>query len=239
MSDALIIEDLALTHKNQTHPQMLINALDLKLSQGEIGCLLGKSGCGKSTLLRALAGFHPLSRGSIKLNGRLLADVGQNIDVAPESRKIGMMFQDYALFPHLTVEKNIGFGLHHLNKKQKTQRIDEMLELVELTKYSQYYPDMLSGGQQQRVALARALAPKPELLLLDEPFSNLDDSLRIGLALDVKKVIQSTNCKALMVTHSLEEAHTISDRMGYLVNGKISSWTQTPRDPSQAHEACV
>jgi iron(III) transport system ATP-binding protein len=234
MKERLILNNLTVGYGNKSHPIPVIEKLNLTLAQGEIGCLLGKSGCGKSTLLRAIAGFHPLIEGSVTLNGRLLACASEGVDLPPEKRKIGFMFQDFALFPHLNIEKNIGFGLNKTSKEQRHQRIDEMLDLSGLTKYKKCYPFELSGGQQQRVALVRALAPEPELLLLDEPFSNLDEKSRLDLSSDVAKIIRQTSCKALMVTHNVNEARTMSDRMGFIESGKLSSWSLTSSDPYQA-----
>jgi iron(III) transport system ATP-binding protein len=237
MSNQLIIENLTLGYEKHSASTPLIDHLNLTLEHGEIGCLLGQSGCGKSTLLRAIAGLHPLIKGSIVLNGKLLAS--NTINVQPEKRRIGLMFQDFALFPHLTVEKNIAFGLNKLSASDKTLRIQEMLDLVNLRQFSQAYSYELSGGQQQRVALARALAPKPELLLLDEPFSNLDEQSRLELSADVVRIIRQTSCKALIVTHNLNEAQTLSDRMGFLESGKLSSWHPTKQGPSQARAICA
>jgi len=237
MSNQLVIEDLSLGYQKHSVFTPIIEQLDLTLNNGEIGCLLGPSGCGKSSLLRAIAGLHPLINGSIVLNGKVLAS--KTIDIPPEKRRIGLMFQDFALFPHLTIEKNIGFGLNKLNAINRKQRIQEMLELVNLQKYSQSYSYELSGGQQQRVALARALAPEPELLLLDEPFSNLDEASRLELSTDVVSIIRQTSCKALIVTHNVNEAETLSDRMGFIDAGKLSSWRLTTQDPSQAHAICA
>ena len=237
MSTQLIIEDLTLGYDKHSASAPLINRLNLTLENGEIGCLLGQSGCGKSTLLRAIAGLHPLIRGSIVLNGKLLAS--NTINVPPEKRRIGLMFQDFALFPHLTVEKNIAFGLNKLSAAQRSGRIQEMLDLVNLHKFSQAYSYELSGGQQQRVALARALAPQPELLLLDEPFSNLDEETRLELSADVVRIIRQASCKALIVTHNVKEAQALSDRLGFLEFGKLNSWRLTSQDPSQARVICA
>src|SRR5687768_15541765 len=152
--------------------QRVVNNLSFTLEKGTIGCLLGPSGCGKTTVLRCIAGFESVSAGTILLNGVMISNA--SFCLPPEQRHIGMVFQDYALFPHLTVQANIGFGLHRMQKTERAGRIAEMLQTVGLTDASGKYPHQLSGGQQQRVALARALAPRPDLLLLDEPFSNLD-----------------------------------------------------------------
>ncbi len=205
----------------------VINQLNLQLAQGEIGCLLGASGCGKTTILRAIAGFEPLRSGQIWLDGRQLSSTSQQ--VAPERRGVGMMFQDYALFPHLSVERNIGFGLRRLGKAERSARIDEMLELVGLQVERKRYPHELSGGQQQRVALARALAPSPSLLLLDEPFSNLDVDTRERLAFEVRDILKQAGVTAILVTHNQAEAFAIADGIGVMQSGQIVQWG-TPRE---------
>ncbi|WP_292754744.1 ABC transporter ATP-binding protein, partial [Methylophaga sp. UBA4502] len=154
----------------------VVEGISFHLKEGEIACLLGPSGCGKTSVLRAIAGFEPLMQGSIVLHGKTVSVA--EFSLPPEKRHIGMVFQDFALFPHLTVAKNIGFGLQKLPRKQQQQRVAELLELVELTGAQNQYPHQLSGGQQQRVALARAMAPRPDILLLDEPFSSMDSDLR-------------------------------------------------------------
>jgi iron(III) transport system ATP-binding protein len=207
-----------------------VKQLDLQLEQGEVGCLLGASGCGKTTILRAIAGFEPLQSGMIRLAGRELSAGAQQI--APEQRGVGMMFQDYALFPHLTVEKNIGFGLRRQCKAERVARIDEMLELVGLQAERKRYPHELSGGQQQRVALARALAPSPSLLLLDEPFSNLDVDTRERLAFEVRDILKQAGLTAILVTHNQAEAFAIADCIGVMQQGQIVQWGT----PLQLHE---
>lgn len=200
----------------------VINQLNLQLQRGEIGCLLGSSGCGKTTILRAIAGFEPLHAGEIRLDGRLLSSTQQS--VVPEKRNVGMMFQDYALFPHLSVAKNVGFGLGGLERGARNRRIAEMLELVGLADLAKRYPHELSGGQQQRVALARALAPSPELLLLDEPFSNLDVDTRERLAFEVRDILKQAGLTAILVTHNQAEAFAIADRIGVMQQGNIVQW---------------
>jgi iron(III) transport system ATP-binding protein len=237
MNNRLVLDDVTLCYPYKTHTKPVIEELNLVLEQGEIGCVLGESGCGKSTLLRAVCGFHPLFKGSLTLNGRLLAS--PTLNTPPEKRRIGLMFQDFALFPHLSVEKNISFGLNKLDTKKRNQRVCEMLDLIGLKKFSRSFPYELSGGQQQRVALARALAPEPELLLLDEPFSNLDEKSRQDLSVEVIRMIRLSGCKALIVTHNVNEAQALSDRMGFIQSGKLNSWRQTSADPSQALAACA
>ena len=236
MNSYLSINNLSININDRSDCRSLIRNLTLELDKGEIGCLMGKSGCGKSTLLRAIAGFEILSSGSIYMNGNLIANPGYSMPV--EDRHIGLMFQDYALFPHLTVEGNIGFGLNKLSHADRNRRIQDMLDLVSMRQMGKRYPHELSGGQQQRVALARSLAPSPALLLLDEPFSNLDLDLRAALAQQVRDILKSTNSTALMVTHSLEEAKAVGDRIGEIRNGEFTGWFQSATDPYQAHAAC-
>jgi len=203
--------------------QIIINQLDMGLQKGEIGCLLGASGCGKTTLLRVIAGFEKTQQGSVQLGGTLL-NAGNHF-VEPEKRGIGMVFQDFALFPHLTIEKNVAFGLDDFNAKDKQQRIREMLNLVGLANMRNRYPHQLSGGQQQRVALARALAPQPKLLLLDEPFSSLDVELREQLAIDLREILKKQHITALMVTHDQQEAFAVADQVGLMHQGEIVQWS--------------
>ena len=202
--------------------QVVIHDLSLALQKGNIGCLLGPSGCGKTTALRCIAGFEPVSAGEILLNGVCVSSA--DIFVPPEQRRIGMVFQDYALFPHLDVAANIGFGLHRLTRAERERRVDELLQVVQLASVSGKYPHELSGGQQQRVALARALAPKPELLLLDEPFSNLDVSLRERLSMEVREILKDQGITAILVTHDQAEAFAIADVIGVMQQGEIQQW---------------
>lgn len=218
----LDIKDISLAYNTPEGPKTVVNHLDLKVDKGHIGCLLGASGCGKTTVLRAIAGFEPLRAGTIHLNKQLLSS--EDFTLVPEKRQVGMMFQDYALFPHLTIEKNIGFGLRKRDKNVRIERIEEMLELVGLEDLGKRYPHELSGGQQQRVALARALAPEPSLLLLDEPFSNLDVDTRERLAFEVREILQKTGLTAILVTHNQAEAFAIADRIGVMKGGNIVQW---------------
>jgi len=200
----------------------IVHGLSFTLERGEIGCLLGPSGCGKTTVLRAIAGFESLIDGSIALGGRVLSNA--NWTAAPETRQVGVVFQDYALFPHLQVWDNIAFGLRKLPLVQRKARVDKLLALVGLARHARQYPHELSGGQQQRVALARALAPQPDLLLLDEPFSNLDIELRERLALEVRDILQELGTTAVLVTHDQHEAFAIADRIGVMHEGRILQW---------------
>jgi len=200
----------------------VVKEMSFGLAAGQIGCLLGPSGCGKTTALRCIAGFEQVQSGSIKLANSTIASA--SLHVPPEVRRIGMVFQDYALFPHLTAAQNIAFGLSKQSKSEQQKRVAEMLELVGLEPFASLYPHELSGGQQQRVALARALAPRPKLLLMDEPFSNLDVSLRERLCLDVRTMLKQENATAIMVTHDQEEAFMIADVIGVMFGGRLQQW---------------
>lgn len=203
-------------------PLTTFSRLDFSLERGQIACLLGPSGCGKTTALRCIAGFEQVNSGEIILDGRLVSSA--NFHLSAEKRQIGMVFQDYALFPHLSVAKNIAFGLHNMEKQQRQKRVDELLEVVGLKDFHQAFPHELSGGQQQRVALARGLAPRPNLLLLDEPFSNLDIALRERLGLEVREILKQQNATAILVTHDQNEAFAIADDIGILHQGEIQQW---------------
>ena len=200
--------------------QPVVQELNLHLNAGDIACLLGPSGCGKTTSLRAIAGFEPLLAGEISLAGEVISRPG--FTLPPEKRRIGMVFQDYALFPHLTVSQNVAFGIR---QHPQSQRItDELLELVNLSALGKRYPQELSGGQQQRVALARALAPEPRMLLLDEPFSNLDGELRRRLSKEVREILKARGTSAILVTHDQEEAFAVSDHVGVFQDGRLQQW---------------
>lgn len=222
MSEILKLDHISLAYDTPEGVVSAVQDFSMCLEQGNIGCLLGASGCGKTTVLRAIAGFEPLRAGTICLGSTVLSSVGDQVD--PEHRRVGMMFQDYALFPHLSVGKNIGFGLRRWDKIRRRQRIEELLSLVGLEESAHRYPHELSGGQQQRVALARALAPQPELLLLDEPFSNLDVDTRERLAFEVRDILKKTGHTAILVTHNQAEAFAIADRIGIMQNGAIVQW---------------
>ena len=217
--DALILDSVVLGYGGKS----VVSELSFALAPGEIGCLLGGSGCGKTTVLRAIAGFEALQAGRIALNGHWVADASWQL--APERRQIGMVFQDYALFPHMTVADNVGFGLREWNHTDKRARVEEMLALVGLGDAGKRYPHQLSGGQQQRVALARALAPGPTLLLMDEPFSNLDVELRERLSIDVHNILKETGTTGLLVTHNQQEAFAMADRVGVMVDGQLQQWS--------------
>lgn len=200
----------------------VVHGLSFSLSRGEIGCLLGQSGCGKTTVLRAIAGFESLLAGHITLGGRELSNAQRT--AAPETRQVGVVFQDYALFPHLSVSDNIGFGLRKLSSAERRKRVDTLLALVGLSSHGSKFPHELSGGQQQRVALARALAPQPDLLLLDEPFSNLDVDLRERLATEIRDILKEVGTTAVLVTHDQHEAFAIADNIGVMQDGVIVQW---------------
>ena len=202
--------------------QPAVQQVSLQLAAGDIGVLIGPSGCGKTTLLRAVAGLETATAGTIRLNGEVVSSSTTNLP--PEKRRIGMVFQDYALFPHLSVGRNVAFGIHHLPKAEQQQRIQEVLALVGLTQSAHRYPHELSGGQQQRVALARALAPRPQLMLLDEPFSNLDVDLRERLAHELRDILKAANATALFVTHDQLEAFAIGDAIGVMNHGQLHQW---------------
>ena len=199
-----------------------VKNLNLDLAQGEIGCLLGSSGCGKSTVLRAICGFEPLKNGEIQLRNKMVSS--PSVHLPPNQRRVGMVFQDFALFPHLTVLENIAFGLKDLPVQKKSTVAMEWLERVSLSDKADAYPHELSGGQQQRVALARAMAPEPDLILLDEPFSSLDIELRERLASEMREILKANNITALLVTHDQYEAFAIADKVGVMSEGLVVQW---------------
>lgn len=212
---ALTIRELSCFYQNN----QVLDSLDLALSENEIICLLGESGCGKTTLLKAVAGLQTKLSGEIKINGR--AVYNEQINVAPEKRQVGFIFQDYALFPHLNVFENVAFSLYALTKNEQKKRVDDVLELVQLSDYAQRFPHQLSGGQQQRIAIARALAYQPELMLLDEPFSNLDHHVRFQLIDEIRALLKASSMSALFVTHSKEEGFAFADKIALMQAGKI------------------
>ncbi|HRE53662.1 MAG TPA: ABC transporter ATP-binding protein [Candidatus Competibacter sp.] len=203
-------------------PRRVIQDVSLEMAEAGIGCLLGPSGCGKTTLLRAIAGFEPLQHGAIQLEGRELSRPGWTLP--PERRRIGMMFQDLALFPHLTLADNIAFGLRAWKAKERQSRVGDLLRLIGLDDDAKRYPHQISGGQQQRVALARALAPRPRLLLLDEPFSSLDVTLREGLAREIRAILLREGIGGLLVSHDQFEAFAFADEIGVLRHGRLLQW---------------
>ncbi|MDH3448889.1 MAG: ABC transporter ATP-binding protein [Gammaproteobacteria bacterium] len=197
----------------------VLSRINFSLMPGEIGCMLGPSGCGKTTVLRVIAGFEPAWQGSILIDGVEVSS--QHVLLPPEQRKIGMVFQDFALFPHLRVEDNVRFGLDGMSRKEQQVRVQEMLAIVGMPAYAQAFPHQLSGGQQQRIALARALAPRPRLLLLDEPFSNMDAELREQLAREVRNILKQENSTAILVTHDQHEAFAMADEICVMNEGSI------------------
>ncbi|MFQ5801998.1 MAG: ABC transporter ATP-binding protein [Candidatus Methylomirabilales bacterium] len=208
-----------LTKRFSPHDLPAVDDLTLGVEKGEIMALLGPSGSGKTTGLRLIAGFERPDAGVVEIGGAIMAD--KRTLVPPEERGVGMVFQEYALFPHLTVEANIAFGLRRLDALTRAQRVKGMLETVGLTPFAGRYPHELSGGQQQRVALARALAPRPSVLLLDEPFSNLDADLRIQMLHEVYTILRELGMTAIFVTHDQEEAFMVADRVGILHQGRL------------------
>lgn len=204
------------------HDKPVLTDISFSLKQGEIACLLGPSGCGKSSVLRAIAGFQPVMQGTVSIHSRQVAAKG--FMLAPEQRNTGMVFQDFALFPHLSVADNIGFGLKKQTTLQRRQRVNELLKLINLTDMANAYPHQLSGGQQQRVALARAMAPRPDILLLDEPFSSMDSDMRTQLAHEVRALLQQDNMTAIVVTHDQHEAFAMADHIGIVGKGRLHQW---------------
>lgn len=207
--------------------QPVLRGLSLELASGEIGCLLGPSGCGKTTALRCIAGFEPLQAGAIHIGDKLVSS--PDVCVPPQQRHVGMVFQEAALLPHLSAAENVAFGLHRLDAAQRTRRVSDYMEMVGLTGVGKRFPHEMSGGQQQRVALARALAPGPGLLLLDEPFANLDAALRERLGHELREIVRQTGVTTLMVTHDQAEAFMLADRIGLMRSGAIAQW-DTPQE---------
>ncbi|MEJ5021714.1 ABC transporter ATP-binding protein [Ochrobactrum vermis] len=196
-----------------------LNNVSLDVHAGEIICLVGHSGCGKTSLLRIIAGIDAPDSGTLTMGGNTL--VGPSVFIEPEKRNVGVVFQDYALFPHLTVKENIVFGLRRMSRDEANERTRELLELVSLSHMADRYPHMLSGGEQQRVALVRALAPKPHLLLMDEPFSNLDRGLRARVRRETVALLRELGTTAIIVTHEAEEALSTGDHVVLMRSGEI------------------
>ncbi|WP_343564829.1 ABC transporter ATP-binding protein [Kiloniella sp. b19] len=196
-----------------------LNGLSLEIAAGEFVSLLGPSGCGKTTALRIAAGLEQVQSGRVFMQGQEVANV--HLSLPPEERSVGLVFQDFALFPHLSVANNVAFGLRKLSRKEQKSRIEETLAQVGMSDYQDAYPHMLSGGQQQRIALARAIAPRPKIVLLDEPFSGLDSGLRNQVREETLRILKTTNTATLMVTHDPEEAMFMSDRIAVMREGNI------------------
>ena len=202
---------------------LIVKNVSFALKQGAIGCLLGPSGCGKTTLLRTIAGFENALEGEIKISGETVSN--QQMRLPVEKRHVGMVFQDYALFPHLSVAENIEFGLSHQPKAQRRERVQELAQLLKITELLSAYPHRLSGGQQQRVAVARAMAPKPRILLLDEPFASLDVELREQIAREIRMVLKQDGITAILVSHNQYEAFAMADEIGVMRSGELMQWS--------------
>lgn len=200
----------------------VVRGLSMDVYSNTMACLLGPSGSGKTTVLRTIAGFLELSHGEIRIADAVVSRPG--FTLPPEQRQLGMVFQDNALFPHMSVARNIAAGLHKVRKAERKNIVGEMLERVGLNALANRYPHELSGGQQQRVAIARALAPKPALLLMDEPFSNLDLSLREKLGLEVRNLIKEYDATCLLVTHDQHDAFALGDLVGVMSDGQLNQW---------------
>ena len=200
----------------------VISDISLRLERGDIGCLLGPSGCGKTTLLRTIAGFVQPRSGEVRINERCVT--GPAAPVPAERRGVGMVFQDFTLFPHLTARDNIAFGLHELAGRARQDRIDEVVRTLEVADFQHRHPHQLSGGQQQRVAIARALAPRPDILLLDEPFSNMDVELREQIARELRMILKQAGMTTILVTHNQLEAFAMADEIGVIRDGALLQW---------------
>ena len=219
MNKKLFISDLSLVLGNNKNESKVLTNINFDLEESEIGCILGPSGCGKSSLLRAIAGFENINSGSILKDGVCISNSLENTSV--QDRKMGMVFQDYALFPNMDVKTNIAFGLKNNTKKEKENRVNYLLDMVGLGQYKDKYPHELSGGEQQRIALIRALAPSPDILLLDEPFSNIDADIKEDLVSDVRDLLKELSITSVIVTHDQNEAFNIADKVAIMNNGKV------------------
>ncbi|MDE0779863.1 MAG: ABC transporter ATP-binding protein [Alphaproteobacteria bacterium] len=214
------VNDLSIEHVTHWFNTVLaVDEAGISVGAGEVVCLVGPSGCGKTTLLRVTAGLEPLQDGRVTIGGEVMAD--GHVSISPEDRNVGLVFQDYALFPHLSVRGNIAFGLQKYNTVERDERVTSALERTGMAGYAASYPHQLSGGQQQRVALARALAPRPRVVLLDEPFSGLDVSLRHRVRDRTTRILRDSGIATLMVTHDPEEAMYLADRIAVMDKGRI------------------
>jgi len=213
------ILNLRAVEKRYNSNSVAVINIDLEVAEGELLALVGESGCGKTTLLRLIAGLEEPDRGSIEIENTQVA--GNMETVPPQQRPVGFVFQDYALFPHMTVARNVLFGLYSWADEQARQRVIEVLKLVNLTGLENRYPHQLSGGQQQRVAMARALAPKPKLLLLDEPFSNLDTVLKDQVRQELSIILKRSGTTVILVTHDVQDALSMADRIAVLKDGNL------------------
>lgn len=234
MTNALELTNVSVALENTP----IVQNIDLRLAQGDIGCLLGPSGCGKTTLLRAIAGFEAITSGQIEVAGQAVSQPGQMIPV--EKRQVGMVFQDYALFPHLSVKDNIAFGLRRFKAAERERRIQELADMLRIGELLQAYPHRLSGGQQQRVAIARAMAPKPRILLLDEPFASLDVELREEIAREIRHVLKQDGITTILVSHNQFEAFAMADEIGVMKAGQLLQWStafELYHEPSSAYVA--
>ncbi|MCP3868189.1 MAG: ABC transporter ATP-binding protein [Gammaproteobacteria bacterium] len=218
MSRQLEVKNLTIAYDGKT----AVEGVSFYLGAADIGCLLGPSGCGKTSLLRAIAGFEPVVAGEILLRGRQVTRPGESLE--PEQRHVGMVFQDFALYPHLTVWKNVAFGIRRFKRAERRRRVDELLKLVNMQGTENKYPHQLSGGQQQRIALVRAMAPRPDILLLDEPFSGLDVELRTQLAREVRDILKRDQITAILVTHDQLEAFAMADKIAVMAEGELRQW---------------
>lgn len=215
---ALELRDVAVALEGTT----IVEHVSMSLTAGKIGCLLGPSGCGKTTLLRSIAGFEGATAGEIHIDGRMVSSDRRRVPV--EKRQVGMVFQDFALFPHLTVRENIAFGLRSAGNEQRTHRIGELADMLRIRALLPEHPHRLSGGQQQRVAIARAMAPRPRILLLDEPFASLDVELRERIAHEIRNVLKRDGITAILVTHNQHEAFAMADEIGVMRQGRLVQW---------------
>jgi iron(III) transport system ATP-binding protein len=218
MSTLLDVRNIQCQYDHET----VLHNLNLHIHKGVMACLLGPSGCGKTTALRAIAGFEPVTEGEVVLRGITASRPGYTL--APEKRRLGMVFQDYALFPHMDVNRNICFGLKDMSRDARMETAERLLSVVGLSELGNRYPHELSGGQQQRVALARALAARPDLILMDEPFSNLDIDLRERIGLEVRDILKQEGIASILVTHDQQEAFVLSDMVGVMTQGQIVQW---------------
>ena len=215
-NNALLIKDLCHSYEKRRNLSWTLDSINLEIQEGHLLGLLGPSGCGKTTLLKLIAGFEKPNKGEIIMNNNLLSS--EKKIISPENRNIGMVFQDYALFPHLNVIENVNFGLRN---KSDTSRVDYLLNVLGIDSFRKKYPHQLSGGQKQRLAIARALAPGTSFLLLDEPFCSLDLNVRLRIRSELPNILRSCNTSGLMVTHDPEEAMAICDEVAIMNNGKI------------------
>lgn len=218
MSEFLRVDNVSFSYGNKR----ILNDINFQLQQGEIAALLGPSGCGKTSLLRLIAGFVTPQTGTVTMNQQVISSPTDVL--SPNKRQLGMIFQDYALFPHLSIYDNIVFGMPSAQRQHHAKRVAELLELVGLPDYQQRFPHQLSGGEQQRIAIARALAPNPKLLLMDEPFASLDTNLRERLVRDLGDLLAHLNIAAILVTHDQREAFAVSEHIGLMHAGEILHW---------------